>query len=824
MRLGTIRMMVAGVLVIGYVAFGSTPVQSQDSFQQETSASMTFDIPAQPLINALIAFSAQTGMQVLYEGAIAQDVWSPGATGTLLPAEALHSLLRNTGLSYRTTPNGTVTLERGSLPPLPPASSVAPPEQPFASQGASAQMQPGRKPVKVPEIVVKDIRERDDDAASYVAEESSTATRTDTPMIQVPQSVGVVTRRLMDDQKAIRVEQALRNVSGVAIGYSAQGRAANDTMFCRGFPCAFFKNNLRNDDFQQSFAFRDIANMQRLEVLKGPASVLYGRSEPGGIINILTKQPLADRYASIEQIVGSYDFYRTMVDATGPLDEKKTLLYRINGAYENTGSFRDFVHGQRYFIAPAFAWKPSSNTTVTIESEYIRDRLSSDGGLPAIGRNIAPIPRTRFLGEPFDSTGVEEARVSLRVAHRFNDNWQIESQFRADESTIIGHFTNPGSVQADNQTLTRLLFDQLADTSSYYWRNDVIGKATTGSIKHNVLTGVEIGRQSGSLDIATAPFGTINIYNPIYNQTLVPSLTKARLVRTFANAVGVYIQDQVEVFPNFHVLAGARGDYFYQHSMSANGDTKAENVGFSPRIGVTYQPIQPVAFYANVTRSFQPTFGPFAAVNNLYIPTTGTQFEAGMKADIVPGRLTSTLAVYRILKKNVLATDPSNFLFQIQTGAQRSQGIEYDLTAQLTPAWKVIATYAYTDARVAADTVIAVGNRLPLIARHTGSFWTTYDFQGGMLSGFGVGAGLYLVGERAGDINNTFELPGYVRTDAALYYRKQDVFSHTNLVAQLNIQNLLDQNYYSGGFQTRGASAFAGAPLTFYGSVKLEFN
>lgn len=197
-----------------------------------------------------------------------------------------------------------------------------------------------------------------------------------------------------------------------------------------------------------------------------------------------------------------------------------------------------------------------------------------------------------------------------------------------------------------------------------------------------------------------------------------------------------------------------------------------------------------------------------------------------MKTDLVPGRLTSTLAIYRILKKNVLATAPNSGVvpLQIQTGAQRSQGIEYDLTAQLTPAWRVIATYAYTDARVTADTTIAVGNRLPLIARNTGSLWTTYDFQEGLLTGFGVGAGLYIVDERAGDINNSFELPGYVRTDAALYYRKQEVFAHTNLVAQLNVQNLLDQNYYIGGFQTRGAAAFAGAPLTFYGSIKLEFN
>lgn len=791
----------------------------------QTSADQTareFNIPAQSLTSALNQFAATTGLQVSYQADLAAGRTSSSVSGTHTPVEALQALLTGTGLQFRFANDQTVTVERATPAPVLPAPS--PPSQESAtSHAAAAHVSDAQKPVKVPEIVVKDVRSKDE-ANTYVAEEASTATRTDTPLMLVPQSVGVVTRQLMDDQKAVRVEQALRNVSGVAIGYTAQGRAANDTMFCRGFPCAFFKNNLRNDDFQQAFAFRDIANIQRLEVLKGPSSVLYGRSEPGGIINILTKQPLPERYASIDQIVGSYGYYRTMMDATGPLNEGKTLLYRINGAYENTDSFRDFVHGQRYFVAPVFTWKAGSNTTLTFEGEYIRDRLSSDGGLPAIGRHIAPLPRNRFLGEPFDSTGVEEGRVSVRLAHRFNDSWRIESQVRADESTITGHFTNPGAVLADNQTLTRLLFDQLADTSSYYWRNDLIGTLATGSIKHNILTGIEVGRQSGSLDLATAPFGTINIYDPIYNQTLVPSLTKGRFARTFANAAGAYIQDHIALLDNLYLLVGARGDYFYQHSTTVNGDTKAENYGFSPRIGVTYQPIPAVALYANVTRSFQPTFGPFAAVNNLYIPTTGTQYEAGIKTELIPGRLTSTLAIYRILKKNVLATDPTNFLFQVQTGAQRSQGVEFDITAKLTDAWKAIATYAYTDARIAADTTFAVGNRLPLISRHIASFWTTYDFQEGPLQGFGAGAGVFIAGERAGDLNNTFELPGYVRADAALYYRKQEVMAKTNLVAQLNFQNLLGQDYFYGGFQTRGAAGFPGAPLSVLGSIKLEFH
>lgn len=823
-RLNTIRMMIVGSLVIGHVACGHTPVGSQELTQQEPAASVTFDIPAQPLIDALIVFSAKTGMQVLYEGTIAQGVWSPGATGTITPTEALHRLLRDTGLSYRTTQHGTVTLERGVLPPLPPASLAPPAQQPLAAQAAPEQMQPVRKPVRVPEILVKDVRGREDDATSYVAEESSTATRTETPLIQVPQSVGVVTRKVVDDQKAIRVDQALRNVSGIALSDTGQSGNAGDILFCRGFPCDYFKNYMRNGSGQAQ-TFRDIANIQRIEVLKGPASVLYGRSEPGGIVNLTTKQPLPDRFASLEQIIGSYGLSRTMVDVTGPLDANKTVLFRINGAYENSGSFRDFNNSQRYFVAPVVTWNASNKTTLIVDGEYVRDRRTPDLGLPAVGRGLAPVPFTRYFGEPFDTLKTEEWRGGAALIHQFTRDWRIESRFRFDKSATSGSRTLVAGLFPDNRTLGRFYTEQLAKVSSFYWRNDLIGTVHTGSIRHALLAGVEVGRQSSDYTAGLVPFNSIDLFNPIYGQSGMPQIARAPTIESFANSAGAYVQDQIAILDNLHLLVGARGDYFYQHSTSGTvrADTKAENFGFSPRIGVTYQPIGSLSLYANVTRSFIPTFGPFAAASNLTVPSTGTQYEAGIKTDIVPGRLTSTVAVYRLVRRNILTQDPNAPLgISVQTGEQRSHGIEVDLAAQLTPAWKVIATYSYIDARISADNTFAVGNRLPLIARHTGSLWTTYDILEGPLHGLGAGIGMFAVGERPGDLGNTYELPGYVRMDAALYYRKQEILPRMNLVTQLNVQNLLGQEYFYGGAASR-AYNFPGAPLTFLGSVKLEF-
>ncbi|MDN5941606.1 MAG: TonB-dependent receptor [Nitrospira sp.] len=772
---------------------------------------VTVNIPPQELSSALTALAEQTQLQLLYASELASGRTTAGVTGTMTPQEATRQLLEGTGLQFTFTDAKTVTLQSA----LPAGAAVG--GAAIVAEGAKS------KPIKVPEILVKDVRQRNNDTTSYVAEEASTATRTDTPIIQVPQSVGVVTQRVIEDQRAVRLQQALRNVSGVQFGQSDSGELATDVAFCRGFPCSYFKNYLRNENGEQASTFRDIANIQRLEVLKGPASVLYGRGEPGGIINILTKQPQAERYHSIQQIVGSYNYYRTMIDSTGPLDKDGKFLYRINGAYENRESFRDFVNGQRYFIAPVFTWLAGSNTTITVESEYLHHRQTFDNGFPAIWADVAPLPRSRFLGEPFNLSHTEEGRVSLTVAHRFSDSWRVESRFRADETTVLGRVAFSDTVLPDNRTLTRNFFLLRPDSSSYYWRNDLIGKVSTGFLQHKLLTGVEIGRQSTSLDFAFAPFPSIDIFNPLYNQAPVPDVTLTLASRVFANSVAGYIQDEIALFDKLHVLFGARGDYFHQNTNVSNVVTKTEDFAFSPRIGVSYQPIPQVALYSNVTRSFQPVFNPFTAASNIFKPTTATQYEAGIKTDIVPGRLTSTLAIYRILKEDALALDPNNPFFFVQTGAQRSQGVEFDMTAQLMPGWRVIATYAYTDARVTADTTIPVGNRLPLIARHTGSLWSTYDFQEGLFTGFGVGGGLFAVGERAGDINNSFELPGYVRTDAALYYRKQEIFSRTNLIAQLNFINLLNQEYFYGGFGNRSVAGLPGAPLSVFGSVKLEF-
>jgi iron complex outermembrane recepter protein len=771
---------------------------------------LSFNIPPQPLSSALLQYSEVTNLELLVDARLTSGRESPGVSGSYSPEQALNALLAGTGLTYRFTSGGAVTLIEA------PAMPAGPRTTPAEGSSASPSHADGttEKPIKVQEVVIKEARERDD-TRDYVAEEASTATRTPTPIRDIPQSIAVVTRKLMDDQKVIRLEQAVRNVSGIFQNIADR----QDFFLCRGFLCGYFKNGLRNDNVTQVRIYRETANLQRLEVLKGPPSVLYGRSEPGGILNLITKQPLPESYYAFDTIFGSYSLYRPTIDLSGPLNESKTFLYRFNGAYENSESFRDFVRGQRYFAAPVFTWKMSHNTTLTLEGEYLRDQRTHDRGVVAIGDRPAAIPISRYLGEPFSVNKFEEGRASAYLTHRFNETWSVLSAFRADLANEEDLRIDPRNLLADNRTLTRRLNRGPQSSSSFIWRNDVIGRFTTGSVGHEVLTGLELAKEHQDARLAIANFTSIDIFNPVYGAALLdvaPNFFQEIDLQT----VSPFVQDHITLRDNLKVLAGVRYDIVKQKNTSNGVEIVQEDQAVSPRIGLVYQPFQPISLYATVTRSFRPQSG-LSFNGSAFKPETGTLYEAGVKTDMAPSRLSSTLAFYRIVKENVLTPDPTNLGFSVQTGAQRSQGIEFDITANLTPEWNVIATYAYTDARLTSDNTFPVGNRLMNVPKHAGSLWTTYFIQRGVLQGFGVGAGLFAVGERVGDLHNTFELPGYVRTDMALYYRKANVFTRTNLTAQLNIQNLFDVQYYDGAFARTFITP--GAPLTFLGSIKLEF-
>ncbi|MBW4514824.1 MAG: TonB-dependent receptor [Timaviella obliquedivisa GSE-PSE-MK23-08B] len=656
----------------------------------------------------------------------------------------------------------------------------------------------------------------------YQVDEATTATRTDTPLRDIPQSIQVVPRQILEDQQVIQLEDAVRNVSGVVPG-NTFGNTQDGGFVIRGFPA--FDLYLRNGFRDNAQGIREFANIERVEVLKGPASLLYGNLEPGGVINFITEIPLSDPYYSAELKLGNYGFVRPSIDFSGPLNDDETLLYRLNAAYLNEDGFRDFSRAtERYFIAPVLTWQISDRTDLTLEFDHVRDERPFDRGLVVIGDEVADIPISRILGEEDDFRQVEEVGAGYRFEHRFSDNWRVRNAFRTLFSDSLDSAFQPDSLDEETGILTRNLRSNDDHRESFALQTELVGEFSTGSVDHTLLLGVDWSRNTQRSNTRAAESTpSINIFDPEYGafrpeRSDLPLLTIDRFNAT--NTVGFFIQDQIDLLDNLHLLIGGRFDIIDQSSfsfLSGTGSDQNEEA-FSPRIGILYQPIEPISLYASYSQSFQPNV--FTQSDGSFLePERGRQFEVGIRGEFLGDRLIANLAAYHLTKTNVATTNPDDPNFSLPLGEVRSQGIELDVAGEILSGWNIIASYAYTDAKVTDsgdDPFFPEGLRNANVAPNTASLWTTYEIQTGTLQGLGFGIGLFYVDNRPGNFDNTYELPSFIRTDAAVYYRRD------NWRAALNIKNLFDERHFAGAdFGTN--TVRPGEPLTIVGSVSVEF-
>lgn len=698
-----------------------------------------------------------------------------------------------------------------------PASETPPTEQPTSetpSEQPTAETPETEEPI---ELVVTG--EQD----SYRVPEASAATRTDTPIRDIPQSIQVIPRQVLQDQQVIRVTDAIRNVSGVVEGDTFGGTVDNFNI--RGFD---FTSNFRDGLRDTSDSLRELANIEQIEVLKGPASVLYGNAEPGGIINLVTKKPLATPYYFGEFSIGNFSYYRSAIDLSGPLNPDETLLYRLNVAYENTGSFRDFVSGERFFFGPVFDLKLGDRTNLLFDFSYLDDDRTMDQGLVAIGRRVADVPISRFLGEPGDERTVEEINVGYRFEHRFNDNITLRNAFRYTSNKSFDYRAQPLGVDEETGELSRNFRSNRDILDRYAFLTDLVSKFQTGSIEHTVLVGLDIAKENRDGSQRRFPGGltpSINIFNPVYNAIPRPAISELDITRderSTTQTLGIYLQDQIAFSDNFKFLIGGRFDVVDQDLFNRrdNERTVQFDEAFTPRIGIVYQPIEPISLYASYSRSFTPNFAQRADLTFLP-PERGNQYEIGVKADLNE-RLSATLAAYEITRTNIATPDPNDFDFSIPIGEQRSRGIELDVSGEILPGWNIIASYGYTDARVTQSNDLRVGARVPRVPKHKASLWTTYEFLEGDLEGLGFGLGLFYLSDRVGgdipsnEFDDTYVLPSYLRTDAAIYYKRD------NWRAAINFENLFGVRYFES-FNFGRVTVIPGAPFTVVGTISVEF-
>ncbi|MDM9382159.1 TonB-dependent siderophore receptor [Chlorogloeopsis sp. ULAP01] len=714
------------------------------------------------------------------------------------------------GLIFGITTATTSAQQPQQQNPTPPA---APLPLPRGGEGSPQPETPSAEGDEPIELVVTG--EQD----GYRVRDSSTATKTDTPLRDIPQSIQVVPQQVLRDQQVNRLEDALRNVSGITPATGIYGLL--NTFNIRGFSTA--EGNILRDGLRDSNSggIIELPNIERVEVLRGPASVLYGYGNPGGTINLVTKQPLREPFYFIDATIGNYDFYRGAIDLSGPLNNSKNVLYRLNAAYTSSGSFIDFFDSDYLGISPILNFAIGKRTNLTLEGEYVDTNNEWYAGVPAIGTVLpnsnGEIPRTRNYGEPSDYIDQSVSRIGYRLEHQFSDNWSLRNAFRVTFIRYTDNITIPISLRSDNRTLNRLYREyDTGNFDDYVLTTDLVGKFSTGSIEHQLLVGVDLGRYSTRIAINSAAAAPLDLFDPVYNRPLLNPLTRSSDLNNIRDSLGIYVQDQVTLAENLKLLLGLRFDAFEQRNENLLRDTKINQSGdaFSPRLGIVYQPLPPISLYASYARSFTPTIGN-AFDGSVFQPERGTQYEVGVKADL-NDQLSATLAFYNLTRSNVLTTDPLNPGFSIQRGEQRSRGIELNVGGEILPGWNIFAGYAYTDAQITKDEDDRLAdNLLNNVPEHAFNLWTTYQIQKGDLQGLGFGLGFFFVGERQGDLANTFEVPSYLRTDVAIFYTREQ------FRVALNFKNLFDVEYFENAFNN--VRLFSGQPFTLQGTLSWQF-
>lgn len=636
---------------------------------------------------------------------------------------------------------------------------------------------------------------------SYLADTSTTGTKLDIPQRDLPQSISVVPRSILQDRVLVRLTEAGDNVSGVrsVTGYS--GTKSNNYIL-RGFAQSFSSSGTLRNGFTE-YAFltqRDIANVDRIEFLKGPASLLYGASDVAGLVNTITKKPLTEHRVELGFTGGGFGFLRPTVDATEPLNKSKSLLYRVNFAFENGQSYRDFVNNRNAYLAPSLTWKIGERTALTAELELGRFRNDFDRGFPTEPEFLTEDVSKNYA-EPYTSAVNRNLNLMLNFTHAFSDRFSFRSGFSHVRSKTILDATSFGFfvLGFNRRTINRTAVVTDEYSENYNSQNEFYARFSTGNIRHQLVAGAEYSRFQFKFLFDQYSLAPIDRINPLYGARRGFFLFGFN-DDSSADQFGVYVQDQIELLSNLKILVGARGSYV--DSTSKNfpaGTVKNEQIvrSFTPRVGIVYQPFQATSVYFSYANSFAPNFASRSLEGEQFEPTTGRLYEGGIKQSFLNDRVLATLAVYQLQRRNVLVPNPINPSFNIQTGEQRSRGIEIEVNGQVTRQLNLSANYAAIEAVVAEDTrANLVGNRLVGVPKQSGGIYGNYRFDNRLLRGFSAGGGVYFAGARFATLpNRVWTLPTYGRVDLNFGYRRE------NWRFDVAVKNLTDERYFeTGGF------------------------
>ncbi|MGY4825712.1 TonB-dependent siderophore receptor [Stutzerimonas chloritidismutans] len=687
----------------------------------------------------------------------------------------------------------------------------------------SANDEPPAEPLALEEMQVTASAERaDGPVQGYRATRSASATRTDTAIHETPQSISVVPAQVVEDIGATRLEDALDYAGGVERGNNFGGQGLTEFLV-RGFSTQeFYRNGFAVNRGYPNMP--DANTLERIEVLRGPASMLYGRGDPGGTFNIVSKQPQAERRTVLGSQVNTDGLRRGTLDTTGALDESAAFTYRLNLVAEGSDSFRDHVESERYNIAPVLRWQLSDDTALILEGDYLHNRHPMDRGLTRYPNQARDLSRDRFLGE--ESAGKltnQNATTQLRLEHQLDSQWMLRGGIQYLDGSLDGGAVENNGLAADGRTVGRSYSERWLNWNDLAVQANLEGHFDAAGLAHTLLLGVEfddfnydsqIDRSGG----ATSDF-PIDLYDPVYGQPL-PALTRTTTyddenLKSYA----FFLQDQIALTERLTAQVGARLERFeqrYENKLTPAGSWDQAHNAVSPRFGLIYDLTEELAVYANTSRSFKPNRGADRS-SQAFDPEKGIAHEVGIKYELPEHDLSVTAALFHITKENVLTSDPVDSNYQIAAGEARSRGFDISVAGNITPQWRVIGGYAYVDAEVteSSSASMPTGTRLANVPRHSFNLLDTYEFAEGPLAGLGVGMGVKYVGDRKGGATSTaFDMDAYTTVDLLAYYPLTE-----RVRLNLNLNNLFDEEYEE---RTWGNIwAYPGAPRTLQAGIAI---
>lgn len=667
-------------------------------------------------------------------------------------------------------------------------------QQPADSAKPATSHTPATSESVLPEVTVRSAQESN---TGFTAKRAASTTKSDATLLETPQSITVVTRSLLDSRQANTLAEALRTVAGVVPGHF--GRRGFDDFIIRGQRASesIYVDGLRTAQSVQ--LQEEMFGAERLEVLKGPASLLFGNVQPGGMVNVVSKRPRRDPFADVGITLGSHGYKQATVDLGRPLNDSGRAAFRVNALAMDSDDPTDFVFFKTRWIAPSLSLDLGADTDLTLLASHLQRQWLRQQGLAPRGTILpnpnGPIPHNRYIGETSNGAyDVERSRIGYAFEHRFADGWKLHQNFRWEEYSGIGPGVFNGTLQANGRLQSRNITNRDFDGSIMAIDTYLDTKVEAMGAVHNLTFGIDRSNPRERFALTQCTLPAIDLYNPVYGASIKCPASPQTDTTTRLPQTGVYARDRIAIGDRLDLTFGLRRDR--ATTSATNNRTGIEDsqtdTATTGSAGLSYEIRPGVAPYASYATSFLPVSGAdFSGAR--FKPESGRQAEIGVKFQFDGGRKTATLAAYDLRRRNVTTTDPVNNGFSVQTGEEQSRGFEAELAMELRNGWSLQGAYAYTDSEVTQDNRRAnLGKPLNNVPKHSASVWATYLFRNGALTGLGFGAGLRHESDKRG-YSFDYTVPGYTVADASVNY------TGNGYRLSLNIRNLFDKTYYAGG-------------------------